>query len=90
MPPIVTEIWNALLVHPLINLLVLADYFVHDFGLAVVLLLSREEKAERQDQLVWTCLLLRTPLNWMRRPGDMMTLQERYPLEELSYYQRIS
>jgi hypothetical protein len=27
MPPIVTEIWNALLVHPLINLLVLADYF---------------------------------------------------------------
>src|SRR5256714_60981 len=37
MPPIVTEIWNALLVYPLINLLVLADYFVHDFGLAVVI-----------------------------------------------------
>jgi YidC/Oxa1 family membrane protein insertase len=37
MPPIVTEIWNALLVHPLINLLVLADYFVHDFGFAVVI-----------------------------------------------------
>src|SRR5216117_4548173 len=37
MPPIVTEVWNALLVHPLINLLVLADYFVHDFGLAVVI-----------------------------------------------------
>src|SRR5256885_6210794 len=38
MPPIVTEIWNALLVHPLVNLLVLADYFVHDFGLAVVII----------------------------------------------------
>src|SRR5258705_6188480 len=37
MPLIVTDIWNALLVHPLINLLVLADYFVHDFGLAVVI-----------------------------------------------------
>jgi YidC/Oxa1 family membrane protein insertase len=37
MPPIVTELWNALLVYPLINLLVLADYFVHDFGLAVVI-----------------------------------------------------
>jgi YidC/Oxa1 family membrane protein insertase len=37
MPPIVTEIWNAFLVYPLINLLVLADYFVHDFGLAVVI-----------------------------------------------------
>ena len=37
MPPIITEVWNALLVHPLINLLVLADYFVHDFGLAVVI-----------------------------------------------------
>ena len=37
MPPIITEIWNALLVYPLINLLVLADYFVHDFGLAVVI-----------------------------------------------------
>src|SRR2546423_14818348 len=37
MPPIVTEIWNALLVYPLINLLVLADYFVKDFGLAVVI-----------------------------------------------------
>ena len=37
MPPIVTEIWNALLVYPLINLLVLADYFIHDFGLAVVI-----------------------------------------------------
>jgi YidC/Oxa1 family membrane protein insertase len=37
MPPIVTEIWNALLVYPLINLLILADYFVHDFGLAVVI-----------------------------------------------------
>jgi YidC/Oxa1 family membrane protein insertase len=34
---IITTLWNALLVHPLINLLVLADYFVHDFGLAVVL-----------------------------------------------------
>jgi YidC/Oxa1 family membrane protein insertase len=34
---IVTCIWNSLLVHPLINLLVLADYFVHDFGLAVVI-----------------------------------------------------
>ncbi len=30
-------IWNGLLVYPLINLLVLADYFVHDFGLAVVI-----------------------------------------------------
>src|SRR2546426_1929086 len=30
-------IWNTFLVHPLINLLVLADYFVHDFGLAVVI-----------------------------------------------------
>jgi YidC/Oxa1 family membrane protein insertase len=29
-------VWNTFLVHPLINLLVLADYFVHDFGLAVV------------------------------------------------------
>ena len=37
MPSIVTEIWNAFLVHPLINFLVLADYFVHDFGLAVVI-----------------------------------------------------
>jgi YidC/Oxa1 family membrane protein insertase len=37
MPPIVTDVWNALLVHPLINLLVLADYFVHDFGIAVVI-----------------------------------------------------
>src|SRR5436190_2152333 len=37
MPPIVTEVWNAFLVHPLINLLVLADYFIHDFGLAVVI-----------------------------------------------------
>jgi len=37
MPPIITEVWNALLVHPLVNLLVLADYFVHDFGLAVVI-----------------------------------------------------
>jgi YidC/Oxa1 family membrane protein insertase len=37
MPPIVTELWNTFLVHPLINLLVLADYFVHDFGLAVVI-----------------------------------------------------
>ena len=34
---IVTTLWNALLVHPLINLLVLADYFIHDFGLAVVI-----------------------------------------------------
>ena len=34
---IVTCLWNSLLVHPLINLLVLADYFVHDFGLAVVI-----------------------------------------------------
>ena len=33
----VTCLWNTLLVHPLINLLVLADYFVHDFGLAVVI-----------------------------------------------------
>ena len=30
-------IWNSFLVYPLINLLVLADYFVHDFGLAVVI-----------------------------------------------------
>ena len=30
-------VWNTFLVHPLINLLVLADYFVHDFGLAVVI-----------------------------------------------------
>src|SRR2546428_12229152 len=30
-------IWNTFLVHPLINLLVLADYFVHDFGLTVVI-----------------------------------------------------
>src|SRR6267143_6073370 len=37
MPPIITEVWNLLLVHPLINLLVLADHFVHDFGLAVVI-----------------------------------------------------
>jgi YidC/Oxa1 family membrane protein insertase len=37
MPPIITEIWNAVLVYPLINLLVLADYFIHDFGLAVVI-----------------------------------------------------
>src|SRR5438552_13885531 len=37
MPPIITEVWNAFLVHPLITLLVLADYFVHDFGLAVVI-----------------------------------------------------
>jgi YidC/Oxa1 family membrane protein insertase len=29
--------WNTFLVYPLINLLVLADYFVHDFGLAVVI-----------------------------------------------------
>jgi YidC/Oxa1 family membrane protein insertase len=34
---IVTTLWNTLLVYPLINLLVLADYFVHDFGLAVVI-----------------------------------------------------
>jgi len=34
---IVTCLWNSLLVHPLINLLVLADYFVHDFGLSVVI-----------------------------------------------------
>src|SRR5712691_13024793 len=37
MPPIVTDTWNLFLVHPLINLLVLADYFIHDFGLAVVI-----------------------------------------------------
>ena len=30
-------IWNTFLVHPLINLLVLADYFIHDFGFAVVI-----------------------------------------------------
>jgi YidC/Oxa1 family membrane protein insertase len=30
-------IWNTFLVYPLINLLVLADYFVHDFGIAVVI-----------------------------------------------------
>ncbi|MEK6206788.1 MAG: YidC/Oxa1 family membrane protein insertase [Chloroflexota bacterium] len=30
-------IWNTFLVYPLVNLLVLADYFVHDFGLAVVI-----------------------------------------------------
>ena len=29
--------WNFLLVHPLISLLVLAYDFVHDFGLAIVL-----------------------------------------------------
>jgi YidC/Oxa1 family membrane protein insertase len=34
---IVTTLWNSLLVYPLINLLVLADYFVRDFGLAVVI-----------------------------------------------------
>src|SRR5687768_15262155 len=34
---VVTTLWNALLVYPLINLLVLADYFVSDFGLAVVI-----------------------------------------------------
>src|SRR5947209_17730775 len=33
MPPFITEIWNAVLVHPLINLLVLAYDVVHDFGL---------------------------------------------------------
>jgi YidC/Oxa1 family membrane protein insertase len=37
MPQIVTETWNALLVYPLINLLVLADHFISDFGLAVVI-----------------------------------------------------
>src|SRR4029077_2602607 len=37
MPPIVTEKWNAFLVPPLIHPLVLADYFIHDFGLAVVI-----------------------------------------------------
>ena len=37
MPPIVTDVWNALLVHPLISLLVLAYDFVPDFGLAVVI-----------------------------------------------------
>src|SRR5256712_2215587 len=37
MPPFITEIWNAVLVHPLINLLVLAYDVVHDFGLAVVI-----------------------------------------------------
>jgi len=30
-------VWNTFLVHPLINLLILADYFVKDFGLAVVI-----------------------------------------------------
>ena len=30
-------VWNTFLVHPLINLLILADYFVKDFGLAVVM-----------------------------------------------------
>jgi YidC/Oxa1 family membrane protein insertase len=30
-------IWNGALVYPLINLLVVADYFVDDFGLAVVI-----------------------------------------------------
>jgi YidC/Oxa1 family membrane protein insertase len=35
--PFLQPIWDGLLVHPLINLLVLADYFVHDFGLAVVI-----------------------------------------------------
>jgi YidC/Oxa1 family membrane protein insertase len=30
-------IWNTFLVYPLINLLVLADYFIHDFGIAVVI-----------------------------------------------------
>src|SRR3989442_15275266 len=37
MPPFVTELWNTLLVYPLINLLVLAYDAVHDFGLAVVI-----------------------------------------------------
>ena len=33
--PIITDLWNALLVHPLISLLVLAYDVVPDFGLAV-------------------------------------------------------
>jgi len=37
MPLVITDIWNAVLVHPLINLLVLAYDVVHDFGLAVVI-----------------------------------------------------
>src|SRR3989454_11709989 len=37
MPPFITELWNTLLVYPLINLLVLAYDAVHDFGLAVVI-----------------------------------------------------
>src|SRR3989441_4566315 len=37
MPPFITDLWNAVLVHPLINLLVLAYDVVHDFGLAVVI-----------------------------------------------------
>jgi YidC/Oxa1 family membrane protein insertase len=37
MPPVITDVWNAVLVHPLINLLVLAYDAVHDFGLAVVI-----------------------------------------------------
>ena len=37
MPPFITDLWNGVLVHPLINLLVLAYDVVHDFGLAVVI-----------------------------------------------------
>jgi YidC/Oxa1 family membrane protein insertase len=37
MPSAVTDIWNALLVHPLITLLVAFYDVVHDFGLAIVL-----------------------------------------------------
>src|SRR2546428_8704852 len=37
MPPFITDLWNGVLVHPLINLLVLAYDAVPDFGLAVVI-----------------------------------------------------
>src|ERR1700704_351682 len=37
MAPSLTPGWDALFLYPLINLLVLADCFIHDFGLAVVI-----------------------------------------------------
>src|SRR5437764_773085 len=37
MPSAITDIWNALLVHPLITLLVAFYDVVHEFGLAIVL-----------------------------------------------------
>jgi YidC/Oxa1 family membrane protein insertase len=36
-PPFITDLWNLLLVHPLISLLVLAYDFIPDFGVAVIL-----------------------------------------------------